>query len=163
LTTFGQSTVAAVGASIVSGVGLVSGFLSPTDVTNPIVKRYLSELQAARQPSNPLNVTILGVAAWAGMHMLADRLKSMHLAPTQANVLKTLTAKPSVAPLATKWGMSSVNYLVNPYTSLNDPILNTLRLFSRTVYFYRFNGKGIPVPLAKKPQDVLSTKPIAGK
>ena len=159
LTSFSQKTVQSVGASTVGGVDLVSNFLSPTDTSNPIVKQYLAELQAAKQPSDPLSVTILGLGAWAGMHMIADRLSAMHLAPTAANVLKTFNSKPSVAPLAVKWGLSAINYLEVPYK--HNATLDALRLFSDSAYFYRFNDQGIPVPLAKVPLNVLKSTPLA--
>ena len=123
------------------------------------MKQYLAELQAAKQPSDPLSVSIFGLGAWAGVHMLADRLSAMHLAPTAANVIKTLNSKPSVAPLALKWGLGAINYLAVPYK--HNAALDALRLFSDTAYFYRFNGQGIPVPLAKAPLNVLKSTPLA--
>jgi hypothetical protein len=159
LTSFPPKSVQAIGASTVNGVAIVSNFLSPTDTSNPIVKQYLAELKAAGQPSDPLSLTILGLGAWAGMHMLADRLKAAHLAPTAANVIKTLNSKPSVAPLAMKWGLSAINYLGVPYK--NNATLDALRLFSDSAYFYRFNDQGVPVPLSKVPLNVLKSTPLA--
>ena len=158
LTSFPPKSVQSIGASTLNGVAVVSNFLSPTDTSNPIVKQYLAELQAAKQPSDPLSLTILGLGAWGGMHMIADRLSAMHLAPTAANVIKTLNSKPSVAPLALKWGLTGINYLDVPYK--HNEALDALRLFSNTAYFDRFNGAGIPVPLAKAPLNVLKSTPL---
>ena len=145
------------------GVAIVSNFLSPTDTSNPIVKQYLAELQAANQPNDPLSVTLLGLGAWAGMHMLADRLSAMHLAPTsgecdQGPQLQAVggAAGGEVGP--DRYQLSRSPLQEQRGAGRAPPV-------QRHSYYYRFNSQGIPgsagEATAERPQVDPSQRVIA--
>jgi branched-chain amino acid transport system substrate-binding protein len=154
----GMNTILPAGAKDI-GSG-VNGFLSaswvvpPSETDNPVIKQYLSELDAAGEKSGPEDVDMLGVEGWAEVHILADTLKEQGLEPTPANIAKALAGATNMPELSQKYGLSPVDFTKPAYPS--GP-LSKLRLFSNQNTFWEYDADGIPQPLADG-KDIATTE-----
>jgi branched-chain amino acid transport system substrate-binding protein len=115
--------------------------VDPTETRNPIVKQFVAEMKAAKQPQS--NVTQLGITTWAGLHMLADALTAAKLKPSAANVPQALQQK-GVFKLSQKYGLNPLTYSQTAFNT--DPSLRALRIFSTYQRAYQIvNGKVVPL------------------
>jgi ABC-type branched-subunit amino acid transport system substrate-binding protein len=132
---------------------LMSGWAwDASDTSKPFVRQMLSELKAAGQPSGQLDITQQTSTAWGAMHMLADALKAAHLPATAANVPKALKQK-VVFELSQKWGLNPLDYRSTQFPT--DPVLKTLRIFSKYHDVFQVNNSGRAVPLSQQWLGVL--------
>jgi ABC-type branched-subunit amino acid transport system substrate-binding protein len=123
-----------------------------SDTSKPFVRQMISELKAAGQPSAQLDITVITSTAWGGLHMLADALKAAHLSATAANVPKALEQK-AVFQLSQKWGLNPLDYSAPLFPT--DPVLKSLRLYSKYHAVFQVNNSGRVVPLSQKWLGVL--------
>ena len=132
-----------------SGILSGAGAWSPTDLSNPAIRQYRAELKAARQPSRTVDLTTVGVNAWAAVHLIADALQGSKQ-KTSAALVKRLNTKGAVT--TTKYGLPPIDFTKPAFPE--DPVLSKFRLFTRGYSVWRFNAKGVPVPLSRKWLDV---------
>ena len=151
------STIASLPKNVTNGMIVVGWTLNPTspsDRNNPIVKQYVAELKAAKQPAGQRDTTPNGLAAWGEMHSIADALKAARLAPTAANIPRAmLTGK--MPAITQKYGMIPRDFRKPAFP--DDPVLKTFRIFSNTSYYYRINAKQQPIALVSKPVSINKT------
>ncbi len=146
--------VAQAGAANMDGIAAGGTAWSPTDRANPAIKRYISELKAAKKNTNAGSLSTLGVMYWAGVHVVADALKG--LKPTPANIVKGLNTKGKV--VTTTYGLPPIDYTTPAFPK--NTILNKLRIFTKYSSAWRFDAKGVPHPLVNRWVDV--TRKIKG-
>jgi Periplasmic binding protein len=121
------------------------------DKTKAFVRQELAEWKAAGQ-SLALTDTLIGPCAWGGLHMVADALKAAHLSATSANVVKALQTK-AIVQLSQKYGLNPLDYRGPAFAT--DPVLKTLRLFSKYQALFQINNKGKVVPVSENWLGVL--------
>ncbi len=128
---------------VANGLLANSWAVSPTDTSNPIIERYLSELKEADQKAGPTEVSMLGVSGWAMVHTLADALGSQKLPGTPENVAKALEAA-DVPTISAEYGLSPVDFSKPAFP---DGELSKLRLFSTFQSVWEFDAEAKPQPL----------------
>ena len=146
-----------VGGKLMNGIYSTGQTWSPTDTSNPGIKRYLAELKAAGQPSGATQVSSLGILGWASVHLVADALTGQ----------KQLTAATVVKRLNTKGAIDTTKYALPPidYTKPaipKDKVLSTLRIFNHYTSNWRFDNKGIPHPITKGWTDIFHKVKVTG-
>jgi hypothetical protein len=122
------------------------------DTSKPFIKQFFAELKANHAPAGPLDVDLISLSGWAGMHMLADALKTAKLKGTAANVPKALQ-NAAVPTISAKYGLNPLDYRKNAFAT--NPVLSKLRLFSNSEALFKIDNKGKIVPLAQTFQNVL--------
>jgi ABC-type branched-subunit amino acid transport system substrate-binding protein len=138
-----------------AGVLNGGGTWSPTDLGNPAIKRYFSELKAAKLSTSVLETSNTGVTAWAAVHLVADALAGQKK-QTTAVLIKRLKT-PGVLT-TTKYGLPPIDYSKAAFPS--DPVLSKLRLFTKYDSAWQIDSKGQLKPLSSKWLDVTKRMPI---
>jgi ABC-type branched-subunit amino acid transport system substrate-binding protein len=129
---------------------------SAHDESNPAIKKYLGELQAAGEKHGKLDVDMLGVSAWAAVHVIADALKEKGLTPTKENVATAMETK-SMPEITPRYGLVPMDFTTNPFK--DNPALAKLRIATHYAYFWQYDANGVPKSLTPEPVDVLGEKP----
>ena len=137
-------------AGVLSG----GGVWSPTDRNYPAIKQYFAELKAAKQPTDVVKTDVNGVAGWATVHLIADALTKQPL--TSKALIKRLNTAGAVVP--TKYGLPPTTYGKPAFPG--DPVLKTLRIYTKYDSAWQINSKGALVPLSKKWLDVTKKMSI---
>jgi ABC-type branched-subunit amino acid transport system substrate-binding protein len=131
--------------SAVHGMILAAWAWNTADTSRPSVVQEIREWKAAKQPTGLLD-TLVGPSAWGGLHMVADALKAARLAPTAANIPRALKQK-SVFKLSAKYGLNPLDYSQPAFAT--DPVLKSLRIFSRYMSVFQVNNAGKVLPVSK--------------
>jgi ABC-type branched-subunit amino acid transport system substrate-binding protein len=142
-----SGTIASLPKNVTNGMIIGSWGInpaSPSDRNTPVVKQYLRELKAAKQPTGQRDATASGLLAWGELHAIADALKAKHLAPTAANVPRALLTS-KLPAIMHKYGGVPRDFRKNPFAS--DPVLKNFRIGSDKVIYYRLNAKQQPIRL----------------
>jgi ABC-type branched-subunit amino acid transport system substrate-binding protein len=136
--------VQTVGPRYTTGMYLSGEIMSPTNRTEPSIKRYEAELKAAGENLTPVNRTSVGVNAWGSMHMFADLMQG-----SKTIDAKTVAAKLNSTGLTdwSKYGIPPLNFTKSPFAG--HPLLGKSRIYSEYTRVYRMGANGIPTPLTK--------------
>jgi ABC-type branched-subunit amino acid transport system substrate-binding protein len=129
---------------------------SPAVNTKPYVSQYLSELAAAGQPHAASNVDMVGLEAWAELHVLADALKAGNMTPSAANAIKALNG-PNIMALTTKYGVVPIDF-TKP--ALPGPLAK-LRLFSLGEWDWYLNSQDQIALLSSKVYNAFAPEQIS--